>query len=163
MRIVAWALLVITVFAGLLIAYSLYAAELNITQAEVRVVPAGDMVTQFQGLHRAVQERALLGKAFQEGPADDPDAYEFHIYTVNLRNNGFIPADWVRLDVLPQPGAVLQSDGESAGFVPAMSPGEIQLAVLAQRGASPSRQLSLTYFIWSRSYNLPVVIPEASL
>ena len=160
MRVVAWALLVITICAGLLIAYSLYAAELKVIQAEVRVVPAAGMVTQFQGLHRAVQERALLGKAFQEGPADDPTAYDFHIYTVHLRNNGFIPADWVRLDVLPQPGAVLQSDGEGAGYVPAMSPGEIQLVVLAQRGANPARQLSLTYFIWSRSYNLPVIIPE---
>jgi len=161
MRVVAWALLLITIFVGLLIGYSLYAAELAITQAEVRVVPATEMVTQFQGLHRAVQERALIGKELlEQGPTDDPDAYEFHIYTVHLRNNGVIPADWVRLDVLPGPGAVLQSEGESAGYLPAMSPGEIQLVVLAQRGASPSRQLSLTYFIWSRSYNLPVVVSE---
>ncbi|MCL2812348.1 MAG: hypothetical protein FWD25_10755 [Clostridia bacterium] len=160
MRVLAWALLVITIFAGLLIAYSLYAAELRVTQAQVRVAPAAEMATQFQGLYRAVQERAVLGKQFQEGPTDDPDAYDFHIYTVHLRNNGLVPADWVRLDVLPEPGAVLQSESESAGYVPAVSPGEIQLVVLAQRGASPARQLSLTYFIWGRSYNLPVVVSE---
>ncbi|MCL2544745.1 MAG: hypothetical protein FWE77_02370 [Clostridia bacterium] len=160
MRILAWTLFLITICVGLLIAYSLYAAELGVTHAEVRVVPAGELVTQFQALHRASQERALLGRQFQEGPTDDPDAYEFHIYTVHLRNNGLIPADWVRLDVRPEPGDVLQAESESAGHLPAMSSGEIQLMVLAQRGTGASRQLSLTYFIWSRSYHIPVNVQQ---
>jgi len=159
MRALAWILLIVTICVGLLIAYTLYAAELKVELAEVRVVPAGGMVTEFQSLHRAVQERALLGKQFEEGPADDPGAYDFHLYTVRLRNNGLVPADWVRLDVRPEPGAVLQSDSESAGEIPAMSAGEIQLVVLARRGASAARQLSLTYFIWSRTYNIPVDVP----
>jgi len=155
-RFVAWALLIITICVGLLIAYSLYAAELGVTSAEVRVVPAGEMITQFHGLHRAVQERALLGKQFQEDFTDDPNAYEFHIYTVHLRNNGLIPADWIRLDVRPEPGDVLQSDSEGAGRLPAVSSGAIQLVVLAQRGAGAARQLSLTYFVWGRSYSIPI-------
>jgi len=156
MRAAALALLLITVCVGLLIAYSLYAAELRVTQAEVRVVPAEDMITQFQALNRAVRERALLGKQFQEGPIDNPAAYEFHLYTVRLRNNGLIPADWVRLDVQPEPGDVLQSEGEDAGRLPAMGEGEFQAVVLARRDAGAARQLSLTYFIWSRLYNIPV-------
>jgi len=159
MRVAACALLIITICVGLLIAYSLYAAELKVTQAEVRVVPAGEMITQFQSLHRAVGERALLGKQFEEGPADDPGAYEFHVYTVGLRNNGLIPADWVRMDVRPEPGIVLQSDSESAGQVPALRSGEIQLVTLARRGSDAARQLSLTYSIWSRSYSIPINVP----
>jgi len=159
MRVAAYALLIITICAGLLIAYSLYAAELRVTQAEVRVVPASDMIIQFQSLHRAVRERALLGKQFEEGPEDDPAAYEFHVYTVGLRNRGLIPADWARLDVRPEPGIVLQSDSESAGQVPALGSGEIQLVTLARRGSGAARRLSLTYFIWSRSYSIPIDVP----
>jgi len=160
MRAVAWMLLLITICVGVLIAYSLYAAELKVTQAEVQVVSAGDMITEFQALHRAVQERALLGKQFQEGPTDDPGAYEFHIYTVRLRNNGLIPAEWIRLDVQAEAGDVLQSDGESAGQLQALSSGEVQLTVLARRGAGAARQLSLTYFVWSRSYSIPFTVEQ---
>lgn len=159
MRVAAWTLLVIAICVGLLIAYSLYGAELRVEQAQVRVVPADDMITQFQSLHRAVQERALLGKQFEEGPTDDPDAYEFHVYTVRIRNDGLIPADWVRLDVQPEPGTVLQSDSESVSQLPSLGSGEIQLVVLARRGSSTASRLSLTYFIWSRSYNVSVAMP----
>jgi len=156
MRALAWALFLITICVGLLIVYSLYAAELGVIQAEVRVVPAGEMAPQFQALYRATQERALLGKQFDAGPTDDPGAYEFHIYTVQLRNNGLIPADWVRLDLRPETGDILQADSEGAAQLPALSSGEVQLVVLAHQGSTTARQLSLTYFIWSRLYNIPI-------
>lgn len=158
-RIVAWVLLAVTICVGALIAYSMYAAELAVTVDEVRVVPAGDMMEQFQALQRAVQERALLGRQFQEDPLGDSYAYEFHIYTVRLRNNGLIPADWIRLEVQPEVGDVLQSDGESTGMLPAMSSGELQAVVLAHRGSDTARKLSLTYFIWSRLYNITLERP----
>ena len=156
MRVAAWVLLFVTICLGLLIGYSLYAAELRVTRPEARVVPAADMLAQFQALHRAVQERALLGRQFQQGPDDDPSAYVFHIYTVRLRNDGLIPAEWVRLDVEPGPGDVLQAEGESAGHLAALSSGDMQLLVLAQHGATTARRLTLTYFVWGRAYSIPI-------
>ncbi len=154
MRIVAWVLVVVTAIVGALIAYSLYAAELSVSMGEVRVVPASDMAEQFQRLQQATRERAVIGRQFQVNELGDAYAYEFHIYTARVRNNGLIPADWIRLDVEPGPGDVLQVDGEGASMLPAMSSGELQAVVLAQKGSTTARKFSLTYFIWSRLYNL---------
>ena len=154
MRVVAWVLIGLTVCAGVLIVFSLYAAELRITVGEVRVVPAAEMQDQFLALKQAVEERALLGRQFLAEPIGEPSAYEFHIYNVHLRNNGLIPADWVRLEVRPDTGDVLQTENENANILPAMSDGELQAVVLAQQGAGTARKLSLTYFIWSRFYNI---------
>jgi hypothetical protein len=158
MRVIAWLLVVAVILLGLALGYSLYAAALQTAVTEVVVVPAVERQEEFDELRRAVEERALLGSQFVEEPLGDPADYEFHVYDVTVSNNGFLPADWIRLDVQPEAGDVLQVDREGVNLLPSMSSGTLEATVLARRGTPTARRLSLTYFIWSRLYNLPVVV-----
>ncbi len=156
MRIVAWILIVVTLAVGLGLAYSLYATQLSVSAVGVQVVSAAERMEEFTALRQAVEERSLIGTAFSDEQIGSVDGYEFHIYTVRGKNNGFLAADWIRLDVEAQPGDVLQVEREGANRLPAMSEGEIELVVLAKRNASTARNLTMSYFVLSRLYNVNV-------
>lgn len=156
MRTVAWIMVALVLCVGAALAYSLYAAELGAVVIGVEVTPASDRAEEFSALRQAVEERSLIGVLFLAEPLGEPGEYEFHTYTVRGKNNGFLPADWIRMDVRPEAGDVLQIDKESANQLPAMSEGVMELTVLAKRGSGAERELSMTYFIWSRLYRVSV-------
>ena len=154
MRILAWFLVAVVLIAGALLGYSLYAAALHVTVQGVQTVPAAQMPDTFAALRQQVQDEALLGTAFREGPLGDTEDYVFHLYTVQVRNVGFLPADWIKLDVQPGPGDVLQSEPETASMLPALQSGALQATVLAEADASTPRDLRITYFVFGRPYSL---------
>lgn len=158
-RVVAWILVVVVIVLAAFLGYSLYAAELKATVRGVQVLPATERMEEFSALRLAVEEQALRGTLFQQGPLGNAEEYEFHVYTVDVRNNGFFQADWVRLDVQPEPGDMLQPEQESASVLIGMSTGALQVNVLAERGSNTARQFALTYFILGSPYSVRIAQP----
>lgn len=158
-RVVAWILVVVVVALAAFFGYSFYAAELKVTMSGVQVVPATERMEEFSALRLAVEEQTLRGTLFQQMTLGDAEEYEFHVYTADVRNNGFFQADWVRLDVQPDPSDVLQLDQENAGMLVGMTTGSMQVTVLAARGSATARQFTLTYFILGSPYSVSVAQP----
>lgn len=156
MRIVAWAMVVVVVIVAGLIGYSLFAAEMRVEAVAVKVVPATEMSEEFLALRQDTMEQAVRGLQFDPEELGDPSGYAFHIYSAQIRNNGFLQADWVRMDVQAQQGDILQSDKENAGMLPGGTVGELQTVVLARTGTATPRDLLLTYFVMGRPYKVSV-------
>ena len=159
MRFIAWFLVAVVLIVGGLLGYCLYAAELGLEARGVQVVPAAQMAETFETLRRQVQDGGLLGTAFSEDPLGEMGDYAFHIYTVQVTNRGFLPADWIQLSVSPISGDALQMDPETANMLPALQSGALQATVLSQAAQAAPRDLRVTYFVFGRPYSITVRQP----
>ena len=156
MRIVAWVLIGLVVcFAGLT-GYTLYTRELKVKFQQAEVIPAEEREAEFRALSDDVANESVRGVVYSAEALGAPTDYEFHVYTVEIRNNCFFGAEWVRLEVEPREGDILLAEKEGAPELPSMSAGLIQATVLARKDSELPRQLKLTYFLLGSSFSIPI-------
>lgn len=155
MRAIAWILIILTVLCGLVIGYSLWAAGLQVGQTAVYVVPAAERPQPFEALKIDGQWNAVKGVAFESAASlGDIGDYEFHIYQAQVRNFGFLPAQWVEMGMASYPGAILLETQELPPEIPGFSETSIRAVVLAHTGSAPAQQIELTYFVFGRPYRI---------
>ena len=155
-RALAWFLITIVVCCTAVIGYSMYAAALRPGAPIVEVVPATEMAEVFERLRDQVADDAVIGTQFRAGDLADIAQYEFHIYSLEVRNNGFLPAEYVRLDVTPQHGDILQVEEEGSNVLAPMNSAELRAVVLAEISGGTTREWMLTYYIWGNGYSVRI-------
>lgn len=159
MRTLTWIVIIITLLCGGLIAYSLYAAELQVLQIDVQTVPAGAIPEVFDLLKEELAADAPMGRAYRQGPLAEGGDYVFHVYTLRLGNLGVLAADWVDLVLDPAPGSILQPTDDQPKNLPPMTQGDFRQVMLAEMGSQPGDKLTLTYFVFGRPYSIVVAVP----
>ena len=106
--------MVLVLIASLVgVGYLYLTANVTVQAVGVTAVEASTQPALFEELARQVENRQVLGTASSSVPLGSVENYQFYTYTVRLRNNSFVTADMVEVQVTPMEGDVLQIEFET--------------------------------------------------
>ncbi|MHC1785711.1 MAG: hypothetical protein AB9880_01425 [Christensenellales bacterium] len=156
--------LVLVLLAGAAIIYQLVNCTLGVTPLSAQVIPASEQPEEFRRLQEAITDRALVGTPLQASLPGSAAEYSLIVYTVALRNGGFLPAEMAEIQVSPAADDMLfYTDGSSQGIppsvdVPAGTTRNLRCVLLTRSGAhmNPVRELFITYYIWGHPFSVKV-------
>ena len=147
--------MVLVLIASLVgVGYLYLTANVTVQAVGVTAVEASTQPALFEELARQVENRQVLGTAFSSVPLGSVENYQFYTYTVRLRNNSFVTADMVEVQVTPMEGDVLQIGNDTARALPARSTGDITATILTDVNMHSVRELIVTYYMWGVPFSL---------
>ena len=147
--------MVLVLIASLVgVGYLYLTANVTVQAVGVTAVEASTQPALFEELARQVENRQVLGSAFSSVPLGSVENYQFYTYTVRLRNNSFVTADMVEVQVTPMEGDVLQIGDTSAKVLAARTTGDIQATILTDINMHAVRELNVTYYMWGLPFTL---------
>ena len=120
---------------------------------------ATDAATQrdyFDQIAAARSSGTFVGTQFTDaalGPAED---YQFYTYTVRLKNNTFLNADIVELQVSPMGSDILQLGDSEPHTLKAHAVGDLQATVLTAKNMHNVRELTVSYHTWGLPFTQKV-------
>ncbi len=164
MRRAALTAVVLVLAALFVLVYGVINTRLDVKPMGAQVYSAGDQPQEFERLRRAIDTKSLIGTAFQQTLDGEAGDYSLVVYTVQLKNNGLLPADIAEVVLAPADSDVLcYMEGTTKGSIPdiRVKPGEtVSLrCVLLTRGhptATPVRNLYVSYYIWGNPIQIKV-------
>lgn len=123
--------------------------------SDIEVVGVGCLATDpldvpdyFQMMTSQDSSGALPGTRFTDAPLPDAAQCKFLTYTVRLKNNSFLKAESVEVQVTPMSGDLIQLGDTSVHDLKARSTGDIQAVILTGKENHNIRELTVTYYIW---------------
>ena len=147
--------MVLVLIASLVgVGYLYLTANVTVQAVGVTAVEASTQPALFDELARQVENRQVLGTAYTSTPLGSMENYQFYTYTVRLRNNCFVTADMVEVQVTPMEGDVLQIGDDTARALPARSTGDITATILTDVNMHSVRELNITYYMWGVPFSL---------
>lgn len=134
----------------------LYAtAGMTVESVGVIAVEASTQPDLFSQLRQQVESGGVLGTAYTgQSWLDDAENYQFYTYTIRLRNDCFVPADMIEVQVTPMDGDVLQIGDYTVKQLAARAEGDLQVTILTSIGMHPVRELMVSYYVWGMPFNL---------
>ena len=147
--------MVLVLIASLVgVGYLYLTANVTVQAVGVTAVEASTQPALFDELARQVENRQVLDTAYTSTPLGSMENYQFYTYTVRLRNNCFVTADMVEVQVTPMEGDVLQIGDDTARALPARSTGDITATILTDVNMHSVRELNITYYMWGVPFSL---------
>lgn len=147
--------MVLVLIASLVgVGYLYLTANVTVQAVGVTAVEAPTQPALFEELARQVENRQVLGTAYTSAPLGGIENYQFYTYTVRLRNNCFVTADMVEVQVTPMEGDVLQIGDDTARALPARATGDITATILTDVNMHSVRELNITYYMWGVPFSL---------
>lgn len=154
MKVVA-ILSVLALIAALVGAGYLYLNSTVVVEAlGVSAVEAAAQEALFYSLRDQMENRSVIGTAYTTDLLTGPEDYQFLTYTVRLRNNCFVTADMVEVQVTPMQGDVLQVGDVTPRALPARSAGDIHATILTPIGMHNVRELNVTFYMWGVPFTI---------
>lgn len=134
----------------------LYAtASMAVESVNVIAVEASTQPNLFSQLRRQVETGSVLGTPYTSQTwLEDAEHYQFYTYTIRLRNDCFVAADMIEVQVTPMDGDVLQIGDYTVKQLPARTTGDLQATILTAIGMHPVRELNVTYYVWGLPFSL---------
>lgn len=129
-------------------------STISVEAAKVVAMEASAQTDFFNSLKEQVASGHVIGTQYDDAPLGDAADYQFYTYTVRLKNNTFLTADMVELQVTPMDGDVLQLGDDTARALPAQSTGDIQATILTDISMHSVRELNITYYVWGVPFTL---------
>ena len=151
----------LTIFLGTLLALMLgcvgvfwFGGSLSAT-ARVLTAGAADYPKVYESI-RGVLASGAAPQAFDATPLGDPAQYELVDITVDLKNRGFFPAEWLHVECQARPGdvAVYSLTGEGSD-VPARGAGQVNLKLITT-GDAGGRAVTLEYYVYGMKRTVTV-------
>ena len=148
-------LLIILCIAALVgVGYLFVSANLSVTGIGCVATDALDASETFQSMIGAVAADTFAGTVFTAPDAADPAQYQFLTYTVRLKNNTFLPALAVELQISPMEGDVLQPGDTMRHDLAARSEGDFQVTLLTRKEMHNVREITVTWYFWGMPFSL---------
>ena len=150
------AMLMVLVLLGCVIGlgWRYMTATVTVEAARVVAMEASAQADYFRTLRDQVASGHVIGTLYNASALEDPADYQFYTYTVRLKNNTFLTADMVELQVTPMDGDVLQISDDVARALPAHTTGDIQATILTDVNMHSVRELNVTYYMWGVPFTL---------
>ncbi len=133
-------------------------ATVTVEATGTAVVEASVQPELFQTLSRQMRNGAVIGTTYRQTALDQPSDYQFTVYTVRLKNNCFLTADMIEVQVSPLQGDVLQIGHDTAFALKPRSTGDIQTTVLSDTGTPTMREVTVTYYMWGLPFTLKTTV-----
>lgn len=154
MKLLAGLLVIALLFAGCGVVWLYLDATVTVEATGAVVVEAAAQPALFDQLSQQMANNAVVGTTFRQTALDDPSQYQFTVYTVRLKNNCFVTADMVELQVSPMDGDVLQIGQTTALALQSRSTGDISATVLSTIGSHTVRELTVTWYMWGYPFTV---------
>ena len=162
MKYVAWLLMLVLLLAIVGVGYVYVTAQVVAESTMVSFVSAGERADLVEDYRRRLENGTLHGTVFEERIEGAPEDYLFLTYTVRLRNDCFIAADMVEMQVVPWDGFdILQPGDERARALQPRSRGDLSATVLSRWGTHSVREVVITYYMWGIPFTMRVTIAGA--
>lgn len=149
---IAAVLLLIACLIG--VGYLYLTANVTVEAIGVVAVEASTQPDLFNQLRQQVENQAVVGTAFTTAPLGDAENYQFYTYTIRLKNNCFVTADMVEVQVTPMQGDVLQLAYEAARALPARTTGDLGATILTDVNMHSVRELNISYYMWGMPFTI---------
>ena len=128
---------------------------MTVESVGVIAVEAATQPELFSQLRQQVESGSVLGTAYTSQTwLDGAENYQFYTYTLRLRNDCFVPADMIEVQVTPMDGDVLQIGDYSVKQLTARTTGDLQVTILTAIGMHPVRELNVSYYVWGMPFTL---------
>ena len=148
MKPVAIFLIILCVAALAGVGFLFATANLTVTGTGCVATDGADQAETFALLKNQVATDTFTGTPFRTEEMGEAGEYQFYTYTVRLRNDCFLKAEVVELQVTPMDGDVLQmGDGEEHSLR-ARSTGDISATILTEKGKHNVRELTVSWYFW---------------
>jgi len=154
MKFLAALMVVALLFAIGGVAWLSLDATITVEATGTAVVEASAQTALFDQLRQQMDNNAVIGTTFRKAALDNPADYQFTVYTIRLKNNCFITADMVELQISPTAGDILQVGQDAAHALRARSTGDIQATILSDIGTQTVREITVTYYMWGIPFSL---------
>jgi len=154
----------LTVLTGLalaLVGYQLYASALRLEVTRVDIASASERADAFGGLLTAARRGDLEHSLYRADIPDDPAQCALVTITLNLRNHGLLPAEWIDVEVEPMPGDYLRVPNASIDLRPLRFTDLSIVLVSSPDGAGEPRPLHITYYVLGRPMRVSLVTPRS--
>ena len=129
-------------------------STITVEAARVVAMEATAQESYFRQLKEQMASGHVIGTQYTQEPLGSPTDYQFYTYTIRLKNNTFLTADMVELQVTPMTGDVLQIGDDTARALAAHSTGDIQATILTDVNMHSVRELNITYYMWGMPFTL---------
>ena len=160
-KTLAVVMLVITLAAAGAAVYGMLNLAPEVVGVVTTVTPAQQAQETFDSLRQAAAEGVFSGKVYGDVTGLEAEDCAFVTYTVRVKNAGFLPAEWIALEVQPvsyEGGQdVLVLDNGGANVLPAGAQGDIALTLMTTITQNqPPRAISLTCYSFGRKQTVAV-------
>lgn len=129
-------------------------ANVHIEALGVTALEAAAQPETFSALVRQTEGHALTGTVFSADDLRSAEHYQFLTFSVRLRNDCFLPADMVEVQITPMEGDVLQLGSDGAKMLPAQSTGDITTTILTDISMHSVREIVVTYYMWGMPFSV---------
>lgn len=136
------------------IGYLYLTTNVTVEALGVVAVEAAHQPELFDQLRQQVENQSVLGTLYTSQPLGDAANYQFYTYTIRLKNNCFVTADMVEVQVTPMEGDVLQIADTSARALAARSTGDLQATILTDIQMHSVRELNISYYMWGIPFTI---------
>ena len=154
MRFLAVFMVLALLLSGCGVVWLYLDATVTVEATGAAVVEASAQPALYQQLQQQMRNQAVVGTTFRQTTLGNAEDYQFTVYTVRLKNNCFITADMVEVQVSPMDGDILQVGQNTALALVARSTGDIQATVLSTVGTHTVRELTVTYYMWGLPFTI---------
>lgn len=155
LKILAIVFLIVTVAASGVVAYGVYMRAPQVVQVVATLTPASQVEAVFDDTMQQIAEGSFAGKVYADTAALDAQSSTFVTYTVRLKNNGFLSAEWISLDVTPVAGDILQLAGGGANVLNPGAAGDLDVTILTTQDAPQQlREIAVTCYVFGSKVNV---------
>ena len=151
---VAIFLMVLVVAAMVGVGWLYMTAQVSVVATGVTAFEAASQAALFGELQQQAANDAIVGTVYSTEPIGDIGGYQFYTYTIRLRNDCFIDAESVEVQVTPMAGDVVQLGDFSPKTLPARTTGDIQATILTDVAMHGVREVNITYYLWGFPFTL---------
>lgn len=123
-------------------------ATVEVTPLGITVTGADTQPALFGTLQDQVANGLVIGTPYTDQVPGNPEDYRFCTYSVRLKNNCFIAADMIELQITPMTGDVLQIADDSPRSLSARRAGDLSATILTTQDSANVREATLSYYFW---------------
>lgn len=153
MRVVAVLLMVLCLAAVILSGYLYLTANIEVTGVSCVARDAADQRDLFQSLKSAVSSGSFTGTPFNISSVGSPEDCVFYEYTVEMRNDSFLRAEVIEIQITPMNGDILQIGDPEARDLAPRSRGSFSAVILTDRNMHNVREMTVTYYLWGLPFS----------
>ncbi len=162
MKPVAIILMVLAVAALVGVGYLYMNANVTVIGIDCVAADAADAADSFNAILDEVDGKTFTGTLLSGSQGDMANNYkaedcQFLTYTLRLRNDSFIPAEAVELQVTPMAEDILQTADLIRHDLPARSSGELSATILTSKSTHNVREVDVTWYMWGLPFSKRVI------
>jgi len=149
-------ILVIAALAG--VGYLYFTSKVVVSFVSVTATDPVSQLDAFNQVKDATENDTFVGTRFSTAPLTGPEDYLFYTWTVNLKNNSFLPADTIEIQVTPMSGDVLVIGDTAAHSLPAHDQTELSATMLTVRDKHSVREAIVSWYVWGLPFSTRITL-----